>query len=380
MAARDAELVSDTRPQTACLLTSAEWKSVAPPSDAAAIENLCADRELVTDEVVVDNAYYGTADIVKRWAGTPRDRPLMIALPHGAEYDAIRFFTPYELVPVVATCRARWSPCYATTPVGRLWHIASPYVHVVAIAGGQDMVDRNGSIYFPTHSTSEVIIDHDADEAIERLRQLPDCYHPVTVCIYWADVLRGIHRSYLKAGFAVASAGHSWDPLFLYRLHRICLRHRFALHHHLGSAIAFSIKSGCQVASIERVPSIQAKPMRATGEYEVTGLSTRETHEPDRSSHLLGELARMRHADQLVWADDILGSAFLRSPAETAAMIRRAERLDRWGVIAERGSSARRNPFTIPTMYRRAARRVTPDSVQQLLHPAIARLRAYRLR
>lgn len=345
---------------TPTTMSSIEWERARPPADVTNLEQLCADRELVTTEVFWENACYGIADIIKRWAGTPQERPLMIALPHGVEYGTAKFFTQHELVPVVATCRSKGTLPYSAMPISRLWHVASPYVHVTSMSAVHDHPVRRGSVFFPLHSTATVPIDQNVREVINNLRGLPECFHPVTVCIYWADVLRGVHRAYLDAGFKVTSAGHIYDPVFLYRLHRICIQHQFAVHHHVGSAVAFSIKSGC------RTVTIQDKPIWTRDDLgRATLMSVR----------LLGELVRMSYAEQLAWADHLLGSRFLRTPAETAVMIRRAERLDRVGFFAERGLTGRRNPFTMPTICRRAVRHIVPPALVRRVRPVVRSLR-----
>jgi hypothetical protein len=359
-----------SQPAEGVLLSSAEWKRTAPPRGVVALEKLCADRELETVEIVEPNAYYGIADVIKRWAGTPRERPLMIALPHGVEYESAKFFTHYELVPVIASYCPDAARPYRHMPIGRLWYIASPYVHVVAMTADRSDVERHGSVFFPQHSTTIHKVSYDVAGTVEQLRALPARYHPITVCIYCVDVRHGVHRAYLDAGFGVVSAGG--DSAFLYRLHRICIEHSFAIHHDYGSAVAFSIKSGCQAMLIDGSPIWQPMDNEDTEE----SLTNRgELLAPEHRA--FRDLVGRPYRDQLAWADHVLGSRFLRTPNETAAMIRRAERLDRMGFFAERGLTGRRNPFTIPTVYRRAIRRAVPISLRRPLHPVIRRLRVH---
>jgi hypothetical protein len=353
-------------------LSPQEWESASPPSDIQALERLCADRELSTNEIVESNACYGIAGVIKRWAGTPQDRPLMIALPHGVEHESSQPFSHHELVPVIASCCTTASQPYRTMPIGRLWFMAQPYVHVHSMLAKHDAPARHGSIFFPQHSTVAASIEYSIEAVSKELNALPAEYQPVTVCLYWADVLRGIHEAYLSAGFDVTSSGHVWDRLFLYRFHRICVRHRFAIHHDFGSAVAFSIKSGCRAVSIgaERPDVVRRGGDAGRGSGVVR---KRKWVSEVNTVRRLGEMSDREQRD---WADHMLGSEFLRTPAETAAMIRRAERLDRIGFLAERGATGRRNPLMIPTMFRRAGRRATPDVVRRAARPVMKQLRA----
>lgn len=348
------------------------WERAEYPMDLAALEGLCADRKLVTCEVVYDNACYGIASIIKRWAGMPLDRPLMIALPHGVEGDAARPFSHHELVPVIASYRRDASRPYRAMPISRLWYMASPYVHVVSMLEGFGASRRKGSIFFPQHSITTYSVDYDVEYAIDQLRALPVAYQPVTICLYWVDVLRGMHRAYIDAGFDVTSCGHMYDPLFLYRMHRLCANHKFTIHHDFGSAVVFSIKSGCRAVVIDGKPR-----WLATGDWNVPDPNFERENRMSRERDMVHRMAEMSTDAQLAWADQMLGTSLLRSRDETAAMIRRAERLDRFGCFAERGLTGRRNPLTMPTMYRRAARRVVPMSVRRPLRPIMMRLRTH---
>jgi hypothetical protein len=323
-----------------------DWPNLSIPDTREALEACCADRPVPHGEVFEANTYYGAAYVVKRWAGVSTARPLKIGLPHGVEYATAMSYGTKELVPVVAVYCPDMLPVYHQEAVARVWLLAAPYVHVVAMAPPPPS-QRKGSVFFPSHSTEHIAVMFDTQAVLRTLQELPAEFHPVTVCMFWWDVVTAAHHAYADAGLRVVSAGHPYDPLYFYRTHHICSTHRFALGNGLGSHVYYSIRSGCRF-----------QPLSAPEATWTVPFST--STDPIYRRALAGyrSLPRMTDAEQRAWADHYLGVGLLRTPDDTATLIRRADRLDRWGLLADRRTSARQNPLVIPPVYRRALRRV----------------------
>jgi hypothetical protein len=347
-------------------VTADEWAAVDIPRDVGELEQLCADQDLVSCEVFAPNAYYGVADVIKRWANVPVDRPLMIALPHGVGFDQAPY-THHELVPAVACFSSDEAQVARRLPLSRLWMMAAPYVHLVRMAPSVPMTGRKGSVFFPSHSTAEEVALCDLPSTINQLRSLPSRFHPIVVCMYWRDVQRGTHREYADAGFDVVSAGHVYDRRFLYRFHKVCSSRRFALSYSLGSHVFLAIRAGCQVVPIDGDPLLVRMSPDGSEEVRIRQSALWQSQPVyARALSTYRRLSEMTHDAQLAWANRYLGMDYLRSPAQTADLIARAERLDRFGFFAERGATVRRNPLTVPTAYRRAFRRRTPRALRSL--------------
>lgn len=198
-------------------------------ADQEDLDALCAPRPVPpTEEPYPWNTAYGHDRIIKEYAGLPASYRLRIAMPHGVSYGKSSMFVPRESVPVLGYVREEERRRYRDLGVrGRLWPMALPYVYLLDLLAAEltEPPVRQGTIFFPPHSGPQgaVVVDH--QRIVAKLAELPAERHPVTVCVYHEDHHLGLHRPYLEAGFRVVSAGHSYDPVFLSRLH-----HLFTLH------------------------------------------------------------------------------------------------------------------------------------------------------
>ena len=99
----------------------------------------------------------------------------------------------------------------------------------------------NGSIFFRSHSTPAFSDSFDESEIIQWLLSLPKRYHPIRISIFPYDWGQGHYEAYRQAGFELVSAGHTYDPAFIWRhLHLIC-RHLYTLSTGMGTHIFHSI-------------------------------------------------------------------------------------------------------------------------------------------
>jgi hypothetical protein len=122
---------------------------------------------------------------------------------------------------------------------------ASPYLYVTELLKHHPCPERKGTIFFPGHSTGLINVNMDFNELAKGLTNLSAEYYPLTVCIYWKDFLLGHHVPFQKQGFQVVSAGHIFDPFFLFRLYHLFSMHKYTASNSLGSHLFYSVKSGC---------------------------------------------------------------------------------------------------------------------------------------
>lgn len=307
---------------------------------------LCADRQLDTTEIFTPNAYYGHDQIIKWWARWPARRPLKVAIPHGvAGLDELPSFGRRELVPVTAWSAPHRRDFDRRSGVTALqWPMALPYEYVAAALERTTSTPRRGTIFFPAHSTSTVSVLEDFDALAELVAAFPAARQPVTVCVYWKDVLLGNHQPFVERGLRVVSAGHGLDPLFLARFHHLCAEHEWAASNDVGSHLFYAMRSGCRYFHVETEdPAWEVevrKPTDATYacvKAMVVGLGARPVVEQRRV------------------ADHFLGAAFAASRAGLRRMLVRAEIADVVAVTARRLDG--RLVVVPPAAARRAVRR-----------------------
>lgn len=105
--------------------------------------------------------------------------------------------------------------------------------------------DAKGTIIFPAHSTPSIDDLSGYKKYIQQLKRLPVSFHPMTVCMHMHDIKKGLHLSFLNAGFEVVSAGNGEvDQRFIERLYNILKQYKYGTSNILGSYMFYSIEMG----------------------------------------------------------------------------------------------------------------------------------------
>lgn len=311
-------------------IIDASWSDLL--TEAQDIPAICAERPEQTTEIMPLNAWYGHDQIVKAYANWPPGRPLRILLPHAVEYSGLPTMSRRRAaVPVVAYYADSTARLHLNLDAHYVWPLAHPFVHLLALRDLSSAPPRKGTLFFPSHSyisscgTDWVIRTSDTAALLARLSALPKEMKPVTVCSYWLDILLKRHEPYIAAGLRVVSAGHRADPLFLARLLALCATHQFAASNEIGSHTFYAVKAGCRYVHIEATGDLTevSKP-RSTPDLDIVAR---------RAAQFITDLNEDGGAKQLQVADHMLGTHHLLPPRELAAMFRRAERLDRIGIV-----------------------------------------------
>lgn len=322
-------------------------------ADQQDLERLCSDRPHETEEVFAPNAFYGNARILKRYARLPASYSLKAVLPHGVVLNGNNVWAAEADVPLpLVLCY----PPYRVNAYQRATNklvepAAAPFAYAVELMRAQREPARAGTIFFPAHSTHHVTVRMDYERLAAELSELGEAFRPVTVCIYWKDYVLGHHRPFLERGLRVVSAGHMFDPDFLYRFYHLCSQHRYSASNAMGSHVFYSILAGCRYFHADRVGySVEASEEALRRDVSPPGPEQHRSLAP-----LLGTAGPGPAAEQLEIARDYLGIQYLLSPAAIRRTLLRAEVLDKMGFrMRDREGTAR---FAMPTCYQRPVKR-----------------------
>jgi hypothetical protein len=322
-------------------------------AEAEDIDRLCRSRDLRTSEIFTPNAFYGNDLVLKRHAGLPPDRPLKAVVPHGIVFDPSYVWESERraLLPAVLAYSEDRARAYARATRKLPIRSAVPFAYLPKLLGEAPPAERSGTLFFPGHSSHRATAQADFVGLAEALTRLAPEHRPVTVCIYWRDHELGRHRPFLERGLQLVSAGHMYDPAFLFRLYHLCQRHRYAASNHVGSSLLYAVLAGCRFFFLPG--------------FGVTYAGER-SHLAQDLSHggaLLGELAQTFAAPageptarQSGLAASICGLDRLLEPESLRAVLAMADRLDRFGVA--RDPRDRRIHVAFPRAYPRAAWRL----------------------
>jgi hypothetical protein len=304
-------------------------------------------------EVFPPNDFYGFATVVKRFAGYSGDKPICGVVPHGVIFGLTRpwFEEVRAEVPAILCAQDDYGREFAHQAGRVVIPFASPAVYAAKLTAGDSGLPRQGTIFFPSHSTHRIQAEYDAQLMIAKLKALPTEMQPVTVCIYWKDYLHGKAGPYEAAGLPVVSAGHMFDPAFLIRFFRMCRCYRYATSNELGSHVPFSIHAGCLFRLITGVrPRHLGSPEALEADVALA-----DSVEHERLWSLFSFERDNNLDEQVVVADDLLGVKYAMTPEEVRALLEHLAQVDRrgWG-DDPRGAGQSR----IPCRYRRVARRL----------------------
>lgn len=289
------------------------------------LDTLCADRPLITDEIFAPNAWYGNNRIIRDYAGW--EAPIKGIVPHGVHLRENWVWeseakAPLPLVfctsPFQADAYSRFSN---KIPVLS----ASPFDYLTELAASEPTSGREGTIFFLAHSTHHIHTLTDFDALANSLEALDPSLRPVTICVYWRDYQLGSHLPFQKRGFPIVSAGHMYDPLFLWRFYHLCSMHRYSSSNGVGSHLFYSIRAGCSF-------------------FFMNDQSLRHENVPDDLPPIasMPRILRLRELfaipqiaatkDQQSEVDYYLGTAHLDTRESLRSKLRLAERLD-WSFV-----------------------------------------------
>ena len=220
-----------------------------PAFDAwlADLDALSADRPMVGFETHPPNAYYGHADLLKRFCGAPIGRPISVAIPHGVRLDDS--FGPADFPECFPVCLV---PSEARAEIlrprldrefhaiGPMIHYAEPLLSPAETAAVRARLGRT-LLVFPTHSTHWVDTDVDQAAFFKTIERWAVGFQTVLICVYWKDVLRGIAPAYREADWHCLTAGHIYDPLFLPRLRSLIELADVTAANNLGTHLGYAV-------------------------------------------------------------------------------------------------------------------------------------------
>jgi hypothetical protein len=300
----------------------------------ADLVRLCQERPLLTNEIFQPNAFYGIDQVLKDYAGLSADYLLKTIVPHGIYLDDNFLWIEEQQakLPVVLVYPLYRERTYQAATTKKTVLIASPFVYVTELLKCQPKPERRGTLFFPSHSTHHITAQMDFERLADSITALGEEYQPVTVCMYWRDYNLGHHEPFRRKGIRIVSAGHMFDPAFLFRFYHLCSMHRYACGNDVGSHMFYAVKAGCSYFHLSGAPvSLAADKAileRDGGEAPASRL--------EYLMSLFRNPSPNPTQEQLKIVDYYLGAAYRKSPNGLRRDFLYAEALDRFGFSLRR--------------------------------------------
>lgn len=210
------------------------------------LKNLCDDKYAYKGFA---NWHYWTAEVysfgkhIRNYGFYPQILPLHIYTDHGSGFYDIE--VPKHELEHDAYCQLYHSsqsvklfkkssdkPCYT---------MLSPFVWYKRKNKIKKSKNAKGTLAFPAHSTPDIDLVSSIEDYIEKLKQLPEEFQPVCVCLHMHDINKGQHEIFEKHSIPVYTAGNAFDQRFAERFYDILKNFKYTTSDLLGSYTYYSI-------------------------------------------------------------------------------------------------------------------------------------------
>lgn len=237
----------------------------------------------------VENSSFGRT--LREWTHYPTSLPLMACSDHGVFWGSRcwpnEINSPYKLF---LTWNKKKSEIMNNVHRKNSLHIPHPWLAYREKYYPKSSCTGKGTIVFFAHSnaTSRLLYDS-LDRYMQNLRDLPESFQPVVICLSFHDVLKGLHTVLRKYGFPIISAGATNSKYFVDRFYSISRLFARSTSTVIGSHSYYLIEMGIPFFLYGEPPTIlytgsDGKPDGAENWHD---FGDEEDIERYRSLHLL---------------------------------------------------------------------------------------------
>lgn len=214
-------------------------------------------------EIFGSASYYGIGKILKQYSNFPVCLPLPVNVQHGivgrgvSEHDALKN-APENWYWDEETFKShlRFFPGIKGRTVG------APFLYFLRCINYSRprLAERSGTIIFPAHSSAFVKVSSDFNSFADQISELPEKFHPITVCAYHIDFERGDYQPFIDRGFEIVTNGNNlYDTNFLYNFISNVKGKKFAISNSHTSALYFSSALDLIAYQLGPVPDVDNK-------------------------------------------------------------------------------------------------------------------------
>lgn len=191
------------------------------------------------------NEVYGLGYWLKDYARYPKSWPLFTYMDHGMVLsDKI---TPHEIennAPIIFKFSPRLVALYRKESRKPVYNIVNPFVHYRRSRKIKISEAARGTIFFVAHSTSEIDDLTDWEEYINQLKNIPEQFHPIHVCLHPTDMNKGLNEIFEQQGYRVFTAGDLASYRYTINFYDILRNYRYSMSNLLGSYLFYSVEMG----------------------------------------------------------------------------------------------------------------------------------------
>lgn len=124
------------------------------------------------------------------------------------------------------------------------FQLYSPFVHYRRKNKIKQSPNAKGTLVFPAHSLPGFDNISDINEYIRQLKELPEEFKPVCVCLHMHDIHKDQQKIFLDNDIPVYTAGNAFDVRFAERFYDILKNFRYTMSNLAGSYVYYSVEMG----------------------------------------------------------------------------------------------------------------------------------------
>jgi hypothetical protein len=257
-------------------------------------------------------------------ANYPKILPLFFYSDHGAGLHSNLY--PHE-ISNTSEVHFTWSALKVTRNSNsvnkRFIHITHPWVIYRKKRGYFKSKSSKGTLVFFTHHIPGVEWQgHDDDQYLQELKQLPEKFHPIVLCMHMHDINAGHHKMVRHWGFPIVTVGSIYDDAFIDRFYNLVSQFSYGTSQEWGSQTAYMIEMGIPYFFLGKPPVLvnlthKEMPKGQVGRFQ----DDEHKRYVEKSEQLFSQPLDNVSTEQLSFVDEVLGLNSAVSEQETARLI-----------------------------------------------------------
>lgn len=191
-----------------------------------------------------ENSSFGKT--FRKWARYPTFLPLCFSSDHGVHVESrcwpneVR--SPYS---TFFTWNKKKAAKMKVEHKKNAFHVPHPWVYYRKKYFGNFKCQPAGTLVFYAHSNATTNpVYEDLDGYMCALTELPEKYHPITICMSFHDIEKGLHKKIRKYGFPIVTAGSTSARIFVDRFYSLIHQFRYTTSPNIGSHTYYILEAG----------------------------------------------------------------------------------------------------------------------------------------
>jgi hypothetical protein len=188
---------------------------------------------------------YGFGPVIRKYGFYPKSLPLNIYFSHGVTHSEIP--APHELMnnaPFVLYFSPRLVKAFKKVSPKSCYCLLSPNVFYRKLNSIRQDRNAKGTLAFLGHTSKGIDDKMDFAQYARQLKELPEAYHPISICFHYHDVNKGIYKIFMNEGFNILTVGHPYHPDFIKRFYDIIKSFKYLTSNEIGSYAYYGTEAG----------------------------------------------------------------------------------------------------------------------------------------